>query len=370
MTQLFFVSALFLFVGLFKSSYAVAPQLQQAIDLTYNAQFAEAESTANAYIAGHPADPVGYMVRGTSLDWKQKVLNLRKSLDGRVLEDYKKANDMAFHQWEKDPDNLEKMVNLGNSYMYLSKKWLDQGKKSRAGLILKKCQKHMNEAISKEPRYYEAYLANGLFNFYAANIPPGLSIIASILGISGNESLGLQQMQIAANNPNALQADALFVLTYAYGQTKKNYSMAQKYLDQLIVTYPKNPFFLHLKGEYAYRANLYDQSRADFDAFFAFCNAHAGACAKVYEFLAHYFIAAGLIKQGNLTAAAPHVAKAWELNENQFEDRTVNLHLYRGLVLKAAGKKGEALAEFKKVESLQEKNPKAWQTAKEAMKGL
>lgn len=367
MKRLLFIPALFF---LLKPALAVDPQLQQAVDLTYNAQFAEAESTANAYIASHPTDPVGYMVRGTSLDWKQKVLNLKKALDGRVLEDYKKANDMAFHQWEKDEDNLEKMVNLGNSYMYLSKKWLDQGKKSRAGLILKKCQKHMNEAISKNPQYYEAYLANGLFNFYAANIPPGLSMIAGILGISGNESLGLQQMQTAADNPNALQADALFILTYAYGQTKKNYSMAQKYLDQLIVQYPNNPFFLHLKGEYAYRADLYEQSRKDFDAFFAFCNAHSGQCARVYEFLAHYFVSAGLIKEGNIAAAAPHVAKAWEFNENQFEDRTVNLHLYKGLVLKAEGKNAEAYEEFKRVESMQGKNPKAWQNAREAMKGL
>lgn len=369
--KLLFLTVISFFLGASTSSAAVDPQLQQAIDLTYNAQYDQAEGILNNYVSSHPDDPLGYMIRGTMMDWKQKILDLKKSLDKRIIADYKTANTKAFYQWEKDEENIDKLINLGNSYLYLSKKWVDLGHQTRAGLILNKCRKHMEEALKKNPQRYDAYLALGVLNFYAANIPPGFSGLAKFLGITGNESLGLSQIEQSAMNSNPLQADALFMLTYAYGNTKKNYAMAQKYLDQLISRYPNNPFYIHLKGEYAYRADMFEPSRNDFNSFFSFCSSNQGAgCAPVFHFLAHYFLSAGYIKENNFSSANSHVESARQINDNRYPDRTANLHLYKGLVLKSEGKNEEAKTEFKEVEKLQGKNKKAWEKAKEAMKGL
>lgn len=353
------------------SSMAVNPTLKKAMDLTYNTQFDEAERILNSYIASHPKDPVGYMIRGTTLDWKQMVLNLRKKLNSRSLADYKRANKLAFLAWDKDRKNIDKMVNLGNSYMFLAKKWLDMKKKSRAGLILKKCKKHMNKAIEKNPNRYDAYLAIGIFNFYAANIPPGLKFLASILGITGNEALGLVQLQQAASNSSWLQNHAAFVLTYAYGHTKKNYSGAQTYLGQLIKRFPNNPHFLHLKGEYAMRARQFEESRQNFDQFFQFCKSKSSVkCVQNYHFLANYFIAAGYIKEKKYLEASPYVEKAEKLNVDQFKDRTINIHYYKGLVYKAEGKTKKAVEEFNYVRDNQNKNRKAWRGAKKELQEM
>ncbi|MBI2340333.1 MAG: hypothetical protein HYU99_08225 [Deltaproteobacteria bacterium] len=257
-------------------SHAVDGELKRAVDLAYNASFGEAETAVNAYISAHPDDPMGYVIRGTALDWKQSVNNLRGKLNDQILADYKGANDMAFQQWNRDQKNIDKMVNLGNTYMYLAKKWLDMGKSSRAGLILKKAKKHMEEAIVQNPNRYDAYLAIGIFNFYTANIPPGLQFIASLLGMTGNEVLGLKYLETAADNPNLLQTDALFVLTHAFGKTKQNYARASTYLDRLKALYPNNPEFPSLKLEYAFRANQFEASRREYQNLLAFCNARAG----------------------------------------------------------------------------------------------
>lgn len=191
-------------------------------------------------------------------------------------------------------------------------------------------------------------------------------MIASILGMSGDEAKGLQYLETAASNPNLLQADALFVLTHAYGKTKGNYARALTYFDRLQALYPNNPEFPSLKGEYAYRAKQYEASRQQYQNFFTFCNTRSGGCVQDYLFLANYFLAAGYIKEQNYPGAKPHVDKAVELNVDQYRDRTVNIHLYRGLCLKAEGKTEEAYAEFVKVREGKGLNEKAFNEAKKA----
>lgn len=335
-----------LFVGYGLEANALDASLKRVIDLTYNAEFSQAENTVNSFITANPNDVQGYIVRSIYYDWKQLVLDLHGALDNKALEDLKVANSHAFLIWEKDPDNIDKMINLGNSYMFLAKKWLDLDKKSRSGLILKKSKKHMEEAIAKDPNRYDAYLALGIFNFYTANIPPGLKFLASILGMNGNEAKGLQLLNAAADHENIHQADALFVLTHAYGQTKQNYQKALYYLDKLRAKYPNNPHFLFLKGEYAMRAKEYDKSRQHFVEFDQFCASRS--CAKNYEFLKNYFIAYGYAQEKNYMAAKPHVLKAEELNMDRFKDRTGYIHYLKGMVLKSDGQSNEAKSEFEK----------------------
>ncbi|EKD42673.1 MAG: hypothetical protein ACD_73C00064G0002 [uncultured bacterium] len=349
-------------------SRASAPELSRAMDLTYNVQFDEAENLLNGYIAANSQDPMGYVIRGTMWDWKQLVNNMRGALNEKILADYERANKIAFLQWDKDQENVDKMINLGNSYLFLSKKWLDLDKTSRAGLILKKCQKHLDEAAQKDPTRYDAYMANGIFNFYAANIPPGMSMLAGLLGISGNEKLGVDLVLKSADNPNLFQNHALFVLTYMYGQTKKNYVMAQVYLDRLMAKFPGNPHFLFLKGEYAFRANEFEKSRQAFAEFENFCSTHT--CVQNYKFLMNYFLANGYIKEGKRLEAAPYAEKAESLNEHQYADRESYVALYRGQILKAQGKMDEAKAYFQKSIAAPKGNPKAKEEAANELKGM
>ncbi|MBI2340334.1 MAG: hypothetical protein HYU99_08230 [Deltaproteobacteria bacterium] len=77
-------------------------------------------------------------------------------------------------------------------------------------------------------------------------------------------------------------------------------------------------------------------------------------------------MAAGYIKEQNYPGAKPYVDKSFELNVDQYRDRTVRLHLYRGLVLKAEGKRDAAYAEFVKVREGKSLATKAFEDAKKA----
>lgn len=350
---------------------STSPQLQKAIDLTYNVQFDEAERVLNAYIASNPQDPRGYMFRATSRDWKRKVQGLGKKTNEIILEDYKTAVKYAFLQWDKDQKNTDKMVNLGNAYMLLANKWLNLDKKTRAGLELKKCQKHMEEAVRRDPNRYDAYLAMGIFNFYAGNLPSGLKFLASLLGISGNESLGLSQLQKAATNPNLLQADALVVLSYAYGSTKHDYPNAKKYLDQLLAKYPANPYLRFLKGEFAMSAKQYDAARTELNSYFSFCaNKPETLCPKRTLFMANHYMANSYLKQQNYAPAKPYAEKMIQYDQGEYPEISIRAPYYLGMAYKATGDKKKAVAEFKKVEAKQSDNPRIWELAEKELQSL
>ena len=94
------------------------PTLLEVTELTYSDRFDEAISLADSYIASHPSDPRGLVVKAMAMDWKQKITaGFEKKLDGQILEMLKNANLMAFIQWERDPKNIDKMITLGNSYL-------------------------------------------------------------------------------------------------------------------------------------------------------------------------------------------------------------------------------------------------------------
>lgn len=336
--KLFYFLFIVIFMGFFSQAEAYPPVLEKAISLSYNAQFQEAEILLESYIKENPNDPLGFIIYGTTLDWKQKIQSLQGKLNQTILEHYKKANRLAVLQWEKDEKNVEKMVVLGNSYMFLSKKWLDLEKKNRAGLILKKCKNHMLKAIELDPERYDAYMAVGIFNFYAAHIPSGLKFLAKIVGISGNEKKGLEFLEKAATHPNLFQADALFVLSHAYGKTKKNYGKAKEYIDILITKYPQNHYFKFLKAETSHHGKLFAASRQEFNAFFQFCAIlPKGVCSQDLYFVAHYFLTDGYLKEKNYPEAKVHLQKALELDQKYHSDRSAKLALYQKQILEHEG---------------------------------
>ena len=155
----FFLSLLFLFLFSFSfSAWAQIPQnLFRASHHIYNNSFQTARMLIDDHIQKNPEDPSGYLLRGIANEWFQVVRNQGKSLEATIRSDYEKAQNLAEKVLEKDPSNLDKQMMVGNSLMYLAKKYLDEGKKFRAGSVLKKAKKIMEEVVKEDPENKQAY---------------------------------------------------------------------------------------------------------------------------------------------------------------------------------------------------------------------
>src|SRR5215471_15983268 len=118
----------FLFVSRPGWSKEYDPRLLQSSKLAYQGNWREAEALIQQYLAENPMDPNGLFVKGVVLEWKM-------GLDGekwweaqrKMLEVYQEANDMAFQLWNRDQENVDRLIDLGNSYMFLGRKYSDNG---------------------------------------------------------------------------------------------------------------------------------------------------------------------------------------------------------------------------------------------------
>lgn len=362
------IFVLFYFLSLSQTAHAIAPQLSQGIDQIFNANFSQAKTTIDGYLASHSQDPAGYLARGMLLEWDQVVNNKRNALNGAIMAEYQKANQLAQTAFDADQNNIDKMVMLGNTYMYMAKKQVDSGHKMQGGGTLKKAKELMLTALEKDPGNNDAYFALGVFNYFSANVPSGFKWLAILLGFNGNKADGLKYIKQAAENKNLTQGDAAFLLVYIYMQKERNYAAALTYNGILKSRYPGNPAFQYEDGEIYYRLKNYAASRTAYDGFLAFC---AGKpqdfCNGKYTFSAHYFITASYIEEKNPAMAKKHIDMAIKLNTSQYKDRNVFLDLWSGILAKNSGDKTKADEFFKKVEANQKDSKEAWKLAQQEM---
>lgn len=350
---------------------SLPPALSGVATQIYNADFAAAGASINSYISSKPKDPSGYLLRGMLSEWDQIINNKRKALNPKILADYQKANDLALTAYEADPENVEKMVLLGNTYMYVAKKLVDNGSKMSGGFALKKAKNLMLQAIAKDPENEDAYMALGVFNYFSANVPSGFKFLAGVLGFNGDEAKGLDYLKRAAEQPNLTQGDAGFLLVYVYYDKEKDYAAAERYNDIMKARYPDNPTFQYHTGELVFRQKKYQASRDEFAKFWTFCDGKPkGFCNDKYLFLSHYFMTWGYAQEKNYAAMKSHLELAIKLNDGQYEDRNVDLDLWAGVLAARDGDKAKAMESFKKVQANKTKNQRAWAQAQKEMTAL
>jgi tetratricopeptide (TPR) repeat protein len=86
-------------------------------------------------------------------------------------------------------------------------------------------------------------LGTGLFNFYAGRIPKEARAIARMLGIQGNQDLGLQQLDEVARLGVFAKTEAAMALAHLYTYDLRNGHQGLRYTRELMQRYPHNPEF-------------------------------------------------------------------------------------------------------------------------------
>lgn len=307
----------------FQVHAAIPSELQSSIDQIYNGNFSAADATIASYISSHPQDAAGYLMRGISREWNQSINNKGKSLNSQIAADYEKARVLSLEAWEKDENNVDKKVMVGNAYMYVAKKQLDMGHKLLAGNSLKKSKNLMLEVLEKDSGNANAYFAVGLFNYFSANVPAGFKWLAEILGFTGSRAVGLEYIQKAASVPNLAQGDASFMMVYIYKNKEKNYKTALAYDLQLRQKYPNNPLFLFDEAEIYWYQKSPRECRESLNQFLTYCSAHA--CAQQKLFLSHYYLTKIYLDEKAKDKAKENLEKAVKLDTGKDKEITANL---------------------------------------------
>ncbi len=294
------------------------PQLIKATQLGYSGEIRLALSQIENYILNHPQDPNGLMVKANLLDWQSALASLGQDQQKRIILLLEKANNMALHRWDKNSEEVDALIDLGQSYLFLGRKYSEQGWWMKSVLTAKKCQKHLEKAFKKDASRVDALLSLGGFHYLAANTPGGAAPFKKILGIKGSREQGLKELRLSISQLHPYYYDAVYALFNIYLDYEKNPEVALGYLQMLEKEFFKNPEFM-----FQHARLLEKKSRIEAAAYYLkladFCKKQK--CVSDYTFLGYYHAGRMYKDEGKNKLAITYLREASRYSSQKYSQQ-------------------------------------------------
>ena len=163
------------------------------------------------------------------------------------------------HLIDKNPDDPEMVLYLGSTYgirartAIAGKDWLDVLYFGYQGL------KYIRQAQSMDGKLMDIYMPLGLMEYFSCLSAAPIQWAAKLIGLSTDCELGLQNLEIAAEESHYSWIEASNVLSYAYLHIERDYRKAEKVIYPLVEQFPGHPFFSFLKGELLAKTGDWDE---------------------------------------------------------------------------------------------------------------
>jgi len=194
--------------------------------------------------------------------------------------------------------------------------------------------------LKVDPTYYDAYLSIGLYEYIVGSLPLGWKILARLAGLKGSKERGIEHLETVAQQGKYTNDDARVVLIGIYGREHK-LDKALGVISYLSDKYPRNYLFGVERAAMLYRASRKDEGQHAFAELLKDQRTSQAAADLV-----NYQWGEALMASGDHAGAAEHYRRV--IGWAKSDPGLVSLsHLHMGQALDAAGKRQEAIAEYK-----------------------
>jgi len=239
-------------------------ELETGFHFLYELEFNEARAHFEIWRRSHPEDSVesaaeaasylfeecyrqGILTSAFFLDDKRFLGKIPLKPDPELRAAFfaadKRAQQLAQLRLQTAPDDTNALfamaLSLGMQADYASlidKQQLESLKMTRnADLYAKKL-------LAVTPAAADAYLGLGTANFVIGSLPGYKRFALGFIGIHGDKTLGLRQLEIAADKGHFLRPFAKILLALAALREKKK-DVARREFKELVVEFPGNPLF-------------------------------------------------------------------------------------------------------------------------------
>ncbi|MGA7837112.1 MAG: tetratricopeptide repeat protein [Ignavibacteriaceae bacterium] len=214
----------------------------KGLDSYYNFNWTQSENTFQKLIDKYPDDPRGYHYMSGIYFWYY-FSNKDKDDLNKFLEYSDKAIDEAVAKIDTLTDDPDLLYILGANYSYRAMAFTQEGKFLDAVWATKRSESFLKKVIEINPKYYDAYLGLGLYNFALGQIPKAFQWALSIAGMKGDKEKGLTYLQEAVNKGTFTKVEASFYYSQILSDFFADYRKASKFLDNLLQKYPDNLLF-------------------------------------------------------------------------------------------------------------------------------
>lgn len=235
---------------------------------------------------------------------------------------------------------------------------------------------HHRQVLKLDPEFIDAGLTVGLYEYVVGSLPPVIKVVAGITGFRGSRKKGLAMVERVANEGKWSRDDAKTLLIVLYTREKR-FADALSRARELSAKYPRNYLFrleaadaLVSQAEVERRNKNTDAAmRAEREAFAMFEDllhdrSVRDTVSRALD-LVHFKYGEVLLTAGEGERAAKEFLASTKV-EHAEPTLVTMAHLYAARAFDLAGKREEALSQYKEVLT----RPDIYAAHDEAKKGL
>ncbi|HEY8413499.1 MAG TPA: hypothetical protein VIK76_18920 [Pyrinomonadaceae bacterium] len=370
---------------------------RSGLEALYNIDYDKAQRDFKQIVQLYPNHPGGYQLLAARL-WIKTLYESRRlqaslysgesfytngddKVDPKIVTEFRnltrEARRLAEAKLKQEPKNIEALDFLANTEGL--KASFEEAVERRHFAALRDgndAVDHHREVLKLDPKYTDAQITIGLYEYVVGSLPLPVKIIAGATGYRGSKKRGLKMLEEVAQQGRWAQDDAKSVLIVLYTREKR-FAEVAKLARELSAKYPRN-YLLRLETADAL-VSLAAQKRKQKDAAAA-GQAEKEAFATFDEVLRdrnvreaagraldliHFKYGEALLTAGSNEKAAKEFLAVTKV-DNAEPGLVTMAHLYAARAFDVAGKREEALAQYKEVLA----RPNVYDAHEEAKRGM
>ena len=370
---------------------------RSGLDALYNIDYDKAQRDFNEIVKIIPNHPGGYQLLAARL-WIKTLYESRRlqvslyssqsfyangddKVDPKIVTEFRnltrEAKRLAEAKLKQEPKNIEALDFLANTEGL--KASFEEAVERRHFAALRDgndAVDHHREVLKLDPKYIDAQITIGLYEYVVGSLPLPVKILAGMTGYRGSKKRGLAMLEKVAKEGRWSQDDAKTVLILLYSREKR-YADVLTLTRELSAKYPRN-YLLRLETadalvslagvkrkekDLAAAAQSEKEAFATFDELLRDRNVRDSA-ARALD-LIHFKYGEALLIAGYHDRAAKEFLAATKVD--RAEPGLITMaHLFAARSFDVAGKRDEALVQYKEVLA----RPNVYDAHDEAKRGL
>jgi len=370
---------------------------RSGLEAVYNIDYDKAQRDFNEIVKLYPNHPGGYQLLAARL-WIKTLYESRRlqvslyssesfyvsgddKVDPKIVTEFRnltrEARRLAEAKLKQEPKNIEALDFLANTEGL--KASFEEAVERRHFAALRDgndAVNHHREVLKLDPKYIDAQITIGLYEYVVGSLPLPVKILAGATGFHGSKKRGLAMLEQVAKEGRWAQDDAKSVLIILYAREKRfadvitlTRELSAKYARNYLLRIETADALVSLAGVKRKEKDVAGAVQAEKEAFATFDEllrdrSVRDAAVRALD-LIHFKYGEALLIAGYHDRAAREFLAATKVDRAESGLITM-AHLFAARSYDVAGKRDEALAQYKEVLA----RPNVYDAHDEAKRGL